>query len=152
MTGLRHLQRHFYFKRAVALGFGCTAKHLRPIVVVAQYGCIPVSAIRPPPESRTTLYRITYLGALNRYTGIAHCHTLYLQGIACSIGFFHLREVYVECGSLVFLYPDAMTLLIGLDGKSTRQSLGRQGKVCCTYAVGIGQDLLLGYDLVVGIA
>ena len=151
IAGLGHRQWHLYGKRTVICRFGSTIINLHPIRAIAYPRGVPIAAIGPPPVCCTTDDLVADLRPLDRYSRETHGRALHRKFIACGIGLLHLREVDMERRALVFLYPNRMTLTIGLDGIVSGKSGGWQREVYRRHTVFIGSSVHVMYHLIVGI-
>ena len=152
VLGFGHLQWHFYHKVTIGIGGSFARTNLGTVIAVAQSTLVVIAIVRPPPKGGTAQYLIRYLGILNRHTRIAECCTFDIKHIASLIGILIFCKIHMECGTLVLLNTNEPRGILNLDGKHTRKSLGRQGKIYSTHTIGIALGLLLGHHLMVGIA
>ena len=122
IVGLRHCQRHRHVKGTVHSRLSLTFGNLFTVVAVAKGGCLPIAAVRPPPEGSATNHLVLHLSPLHRHTGISHGVTLHRQRVTCGISLLHLRELDMERWALIFFHTDIMILTVHTDGIHARQT------------------------------
>ena len=122
IAGLWQFEWHTHIEGAIIVSHYLIAQNLIALATIVQGSSIPIATITPPPKSSTTRYLIFYLGTLHRHTGIRQGLTLHSEGVASLISLLHFREVYMERGTLVFLYAERVALVVCTEGESSRES------------------------------
>ena len=148
----RHHHGHQGFKTSLVIGHRIGLIQHILLQTSSSIALLPVARIAEPPIGHTALHCVVNLGSLHRHTGIAQGLGLGPDGIALLVRLLVLCKLHLKCWTLIFLDTEAHAAAVGTDGEVAVQLSGGQGKLAAALAVLVGDHLLFGHYLVVGIA
>ena len=90
--------------------------------------------------------------SLHRHSRIASGRSLDVERVAVLVVLIHFGEFHLEGGPLVFLHPEVLYHVAGLNAEQPCQARSGQCELCAYGAELVGNKISLLHNLVVGIA
>ena len=152
ILALRQHHRHAHLEVAVGIGHRLLGQHLHGIFALTDEAALPIAIVGHPPPGHATLHTIADAGTLYGHAGIAEGSGTHGERVAVVIVLFHLGELHLERGTLIFLHTEIVGLSVKINGVMARQSLCRKHELGTHHAILVGHQFLRSHLLIVGIA
>ena len=145
-------ERHVDHKPAVSLGGQFALGYGGVVITKAHIALLPIIRIGEPPVGHAALHGVFHLRTLHAYAGVRAGLTRDGQRVASLIAGLHLVEQHLVSGTLVLFHAEHLARLVSLNDEAAVQLSRRQDELCRSLTVLVGNDGLLLYDFIVGIA
>ena len=158
---LGHDDGHTDGERAVVGGHRLALGQHLVVAVLANDHLVPVRVVGEPPVGAPAHYLVLHLGALHLDAGVRAGRTHHADGVSVGVGRLHTRNLHFKRRALVLLHAEAVAVGVGnlvaaalaqsLHGVDAGQPRRGQLEVGTTRAIVVGDRLLCGHRLIVGI-